>query len=102
MTRKFKPRRNIERATMFKVQYAIVSGGPIEKSEREFGSLKSMRQWMDRNGEALGIVILKTLALIMDKWEPFTTIGKKTVTLSDLRAIVEDLSEDYNPSNTEN
>lgn len=102
MESKFKPRRSIERATRFKVLYWEVMDEEKTVHEREFNTLKSLRQWIDRNGESFDILILKTLALILDEWEPFTTIGKKTITLADLEIIVRDLREDYKPSKTEN
>ncbi len=97
MGKMFKPRRNIERATSFKVQYTII-GETDEVKEREFDNIKSLRQWIDRNEGRFDVLILNTLALIMDEWEPFTTIGKKTITLSDLQNIVNRLAEDYKPS----
>lgn len=99
----FKPRRNIERSTKFKVQYSCYLNDEVTVHEREFNSLESMRQWIARNDNPgiLGIMVLKTLALVMDEWEPFTTIGKKTITLSDLQTIVKDLIEDYKPSKVE-
>ncbi len=100
MIGKYKLRRNIERATAFKVVCAII-GSDEGNQEREFQNLKSMRQWIDRNGELFGLLVLNTLTLIDGEWEPFTTIGKKTITLSDLESIVRNLREDYKPSEIE-
>lgn len=94
-----KRRRSIERATSFKVWYAEI--GENGTREREFANLKSLRQWIDRNEELFDVFVLKTLALIDGEWEPFTTIGKKTISLSDLEHIVRDLRDDYKPSETE-
>lgn len=98
MKKELKPRRNIERATKFKVQYALCNGEAREIQEREFANLKSLRQWIDRNEQLFDVLIIKTLGLIRDEWEPFTTIGKKTISLSDLESIVRDLHEEYKPS----
>lgn len=97
MGKAFKRRRNIERATSFKVQYLLFLEDDKSIKEREFNSLKSMSQWCTRN-DTFDSMVIKTLALIDDDWEPFTTIGKKTVTLSDLENIVRNLREDYKPS----
>ena len=100
--RELKRRRNIGRATKFKAKYVIIGDDAPGPLEREFDNLKSMRQWIDRNEESFDLMVVKTLALIYDEWEPFTTVGKKTVTLSDLYAIVRELREDYNTSKNGN
>lgn len=96
----FERRRNIERATLFKVRYILLLEDAKKIVEREFKCNKSMQQWIARNDNdtTFGIVIVNTLALIDDIWEPFTTIGRKTVTLSDLENIVRNLREDWKTS----
>lgn len=90
---KFTKRRNIERATSFKVLYVCYLDDGNKIIEREFKSVKSMSQWISRNDNdnTLGIFIVNTLALIDNTWEPFTTIGKKTITLSDLETIIKNI-----------
>lgn len=90
-------RRNIERATLFKVQYVSCARG-LDLLERKFRSQKIMSQWIARNDKILAIFIVKMLALIDDIWDPFTTIGKKSITLSDLEFIEKNLREEYKPS----
>ena len=101
MNREYKKRRNIERATTFKVRHICYLDDGKKVLEREFQSNKSMSQWIARNDNesTYGIIVINTLALIDGVWEPFTTIGKKTVTLSDLETIVKNLREDYKSSN---
>lgn len=90
-------RRNIERATLFKVQYVSCARG-LDLLERKFRSQKIMSQWIARNDKLFAIFIVKMLALIDDIWDPFTTIGKKSITLSDLEFIEKNLREEYKPS----
>lgn len=89
----WKRKRNIERATSYRLEYCYCDGGEIEVEHRDFKSAKSLNQWADRNenGDNFAFLILKRLALIDEIWEPYTTIGKKNITLSDLVFIVEDL-----------
>lgn len=86
-------RRNIERATRFKVEYLCYLNDDKIIEFREFNSAKSLNQWENRtdNDSTFGIMILRKLALIDDIWEPYATIGKKTLTLGDLKKIVYDL-----------
>lgn len=89
-TKSFQRRRNIERATLFKVEYHCYLD-KLKLDSREFNSVKALNQWADRNDNTIGILIARKLALIDDVWEPFTAIGKKTVTLTELKGIVRDL-----------
>lgn len=101
----YTPRRNIERATSFRVDYICYLDDSRKVLTREFSSTKSLEQWVARNDNdtTLGILVLKRRALINDIWEPYTTIGKKTITLSDLKHIVRDLEDDaLKPSKIEN
>lgn len=86
-------RRGIETATVFKVEYICYLHGDNTVLNREFQSDKSLSQWIARNDNdnTIGIMILRKLALIDDIWEPYTTIGKKTITLSDLKITVKNL-----------
>lgn len=104
MKKEYKKRRNIERATSFKVQYVSYLNDANEVLYREFSNIKSLSQWVARNDNdnTFGIFIINTLALIDDIWEPFTTIGKIIITLSDLETIVRDLRDDGFKSSTEN
>jgi len=90
----FKLRRNIERSTNFKVEYAMLSGDGIEPKDREFKSMQSLAQWVVRNEAYLGFMEFRRLALIDDVWEPYTTIGKKAMTLSDMKSVVRGLEDD--------
>lgn len=97
-----KRRKNIERATSIMVQYAVLEP-EVDVKERLFNNYKSARQWIiDRNDGTLDFMVMRMLVLIDDEWEPFTTIGKKTITLSELETIVRDLREGYKPSKKEN
>lgn len=91
--KEFKKRIPIEDATKFRVEYNCYLHGENTLGYREFNSAKSLAQWADRNDNdnTLGILMLRKLALLGDHWEPYTTIGKKTITLSDLKIIVRDL-----------
>lgn len=91
--KEFKKRIPFEAATKFRVEYNCYLHGENTLGSREFNSAKSLAQWADRNDNdnTLGIIILRKLALLGDHWEPYTTIGKKTITLSDLKTIVKDL-----------
>lgn len=92
----FKRRRNIERATMFRIEY--LSYIDDEKSEyRDFKTAKSLNQWVDRNSSDIALM-LNRFALIDDTWEPYTTIGKKNVTLSELKNEIRRLEDDYKSS----
>lgn len=103
MKKEYKKRRNIERATSFKVQYTdcLDVCNPLE---REFGKQKSMTQWIDRQDMCgdYEFMILKRLALIDDVWEPFAIIGKLSITLSDLENYVSRLREEYKSSKPTN
>lgn len=94
--KQYTPRRNIERATRFRVDYVCYLDDAREVVNREFSNTKSLEQWVARNDNdsTLGILILKRQALICDVWEPYTTIGKKTITLHDLKNIVRDLEDE--------
>lgn len=94
MKRVFKRIRNIERATSFRLEYFNCTGDKIESKNRDFKSIKALAQWVDRN-DYLGFVEQRRLALIDDIWEPFTTIGKKTITLSALVNIVDNLKTSF-------
>lgn len=85
-------RRNIDKATSFKVEY-VEYLNDRKHCERLFNNIKSLNQWIDRNdnGYTIGLCVTRKLALIDGTWEPFTTIGKKTITLSDLKFIVSEL-----------
>lgn len=83
----------MEDATLFKVEYACYLDGDNRVEAREFKTAKSLTQWADRNDNdnTIGIFILRKLALIDGIWEPYTTIGKQTITLTDLKMVVKDL-----------
>ena len=92
MEKIFKKRRNFEKATSFRLEYCYCTGDEIEPAYRDFKSVKALAQWESRSRDsAWNMVTLKRLALIDETWEPFATIGKKNITLSDLINIVEDL-----------
>lgn len=57
---------------------------------REFKSLKSMNQWVDRNDTACDFLLLARYAMIDNKWEWFDTVGNKNITLTELDYIVAD------------
>lgn len=96
MMKIFERRRNIERATMFRVEYLSCIND--EKAEyRDFKTIKSLSQWVDRNGSDLAL-ILNRFALIDSAWEPYTTVGKKTLTISELKNIVRTLEDAYKSS----
>lgn len=103
MKKEYKRRRNIERATSFKVLYTD-SMDVTNPLEREFDSQKSMAQWISRqeSGGNFGFMTLKRLALIDGIWEPFAIIGKLSITLSDLENHVNSLREDFNHSKPTN
>ena len=91
-TKIFKKRRNIERATSFRLEYCYCTGDEVESESRDFKSFKALTQWASRNEECtLNMVLGRKLALIDGIWEPFTAIGKQNVTLSDLIYIVDGL-----------
>lgn len=100
LPKEYKRRRNIERATLYKVEYYFYLSDDHTVESREFNSSKSLSQWVDRNDNdnTIGLFILRKLALIDDAWEPYTAIGKKNITLSDLKSIVRNLGEDLNTS----
>lgn len=103
--KQFTPRRKIEQATRFRIKYVSYLNDPDKVLIREFSNTKSLEQWVDRNDNesTFGILVLKREALIGDTWEPYTTIGKKTITLSDLKRIVNDMESEYKkPSKSEN
>lgn len=93
----FKRKRNIERATSYKLEYCFCKGGELKKEFRDFKSIKALAQWELRSGSYSDFMAIKRLALIDEIWEPFATIGKKSVTLSDLICIVEDLKSSILP-----
>lgn len=62
-----------------------------EVVERVFKSAKTLAQWVDRNENGYDFLECRRLALIDEVWEPYTTIGKKTLTLQELRSIVRTL-----------
>lgn len=95
MTGKFTRIRNIERATSFRLEYFNCTGDEVETKHRDFKSIKALAQWADRNDSDLGFLEGRRLALIDEIWEPFTTIGKKTITLSALVKIVDDLKTSF-------
>ena len=103
MKTEYKRRRNIERATSFKVQYSdsLDVANPLE---REFDSQKSMAQWIGRQESSgnFGFMTLKRLALIDGIWEPFAIIGKLSITLSDLEDHANRLREEYKHSKPTN
>lgn len=95
--KEFKRRRNIERATKYRVDYIVVAEKLV--MNREFDSHKSLMQWVERNiNNSLGLLVGKNLALIDNIWEPYTVIGKKLITLFDLNQEVRLLSEDLDSS----
>lgn len=90
-------RRNLERATLFRAEFICYLNTEANVEVREFNSIKSLNQWEDRNDNdnTIGIMVLRKLALIDDVWEPYTTIEKKTITLSDLKTIVRGLEGEH-------
>jgi hypothetical protein len=52
-----------------------------------------MEQWIERNDDFTTFIINRH-ALIENRWEAFTTIGKKTVTLSELKWIMKHLEDE--------
>ena len=92
MKKIFKRRRNIERATSFRLEYYYCTGDTTEPGFRDFKTFKALAQWANRNEECTSNMVLgHKFALIDETWEPFTAIGKQNITLSDLMHIVEDL-----------
>ncbi|MDR2806281.1 MAG: hypothetical protein LBB85_11735 [Dysgonamonadaceae bacterium] len=92
-------RKKIENSTRFKATYMII--GEQSTSYREFASYKAMMQWVERNDRVFDFFLINKYALINEAWEPFATIGKKNITLSDLKMIVKDLElcdKDFKPS----
>lgn len=92
MAVQFTPIRKIERAISFKVEYInYLDDSKIES--REFKSLKSLSQWVERNDYGR-FLELNRFALIDEVWEPYTIIGKTTVTLHTLKCIVKQLEDE--------
>lgn len=91
--REFKKRIPFEQATKFRVEYVCYLHNDLPVQSRTFNSAASLAQWVTRNDNdnTFGIKVLRRLALLGDQWEPYTTIGRKTITLTDLRTIVKDL-----------
>jgi len=81
-----KPKPMIAQATSFKVSY-VDAESPKDTMFREFKSIRTMNQWIERN-MSFAFFVMNKFALIDGNWEAFTTIGKKTVTLSELKKIV--------------
>ncbi|MDR0604505.1 MAG: hypothetical protein LBG80_09415 [Bacteroidales bacterium] len=78
----------ILKASQFKARTAICSGSSTVVEDRIFKTIKAMEQWIYRNDSDFGRLILNRYALIENQWEVFTTIGKTTITLSELKRIV--------------
>lgn len=62
---------------------------------RNFGSLKSLRQWVKRNDPENNITCFgyREYVLVGDVWDRFTVIGKKVVTLSELQRMIQELEK---------
>jgi hypothetical protein len=91
----------IEDSTRFKAAYLIAGEKALHC--REFASYKAMMQWIERNDQAFDFLLANKYALINERWEPFATIGKKNITLSDLKMIIKNLElsdKDFKPSKT--
>lgn len=88
-----KKRISFEQATQFKIEYLYVLDATKTVYSREFNSAQSLAQWAARNDpeDRIHIMIIRRLALLGDHWEPYTTIGKRTITLTALKTIVRDL-----------
>ncbi|MCL2328954.1 MAG: hypothetical protein FWC39_10660 [Bacteroidetes bacterium] len=84
-------KKSIKNATKFKVTYSDLNGEEITIKSKEFKSIKSMEQWIVRN-DCLALFIHKRYALL-DDWEVFTTIGKNTLLLSELKRIVKQMED---------
>lgn len=85
--------KTVKDATLFKVEYANCANIPYTIESREFGSIKSMEQWIVRN-DFFEYLILQRHALIDNEWTPFTVIGKRIITLPELKRIVKELEND--------
>jgi hypothetical protein len=79
---------SLDRATCFKVYYCKCAAGETTALMREFKSLKSMNQWIDRSDMEFGFMIFARYALIDNGWECFVTVGNRNITLSELDTIV--------------
>ena len=91
----------ISKASQFKVRYALCSGSGFIVKEKTFKTIKVLEQWIGRNDD-FSTLMLNRYAFIDKKWEAFTTIGKKTITLSEIKKIVRELEdEDLKPSKNE-
>jgi hypothetical protein len=93
-------RNKISEATQFKVTYVDCDGtAELMLRQRTFKTIKVMEQWIVRNSIYFNRLMINKYALIDDGWEAFTTIGRKTITLSELKLIVKNLgNEDLKPS----
>lgn len=81
-------------ATQFKVTYIDCNGSDdIKQKEKTFKTQKIMEQWIGRNDFFFRLIINR-FALIRNQWEAFTTIEKRTVTLSELKRIIEQLEDE--------
>lgn len=91
--KEFKRKIPIEKAASYRLEYMCYLRDEKQFEYRDFKSLKSLNQWEARNTDefTIGILSLRKLALLGDEWVPFTTIGKKNITLNELLIIVEDL-----------
>ena len=96
MAKIFKRRRNFERATSFRLEYCYCTEVERETLHRDFKSFKALAQWESRNEDCtFDMLIGNKLALIDGTWEPFTTIGKKNITRSDLIVLVDYLKSSF-------
>jgi hypothetical protein len=79
---------------IFKLEIEAVS--PVYRIvTRRFNSLKTMRQWLERNDldNSLACLGYKEYILNGENWERFTIIGKRLVPFSELVKIVNELQK---------
>ena len=70
----------------FAVDYCDFATNAIHR--RVFKSAKAMEQWITRNENRFFILIFRRCVLINGVWDTLTTIGNRTITLTELRKIV--------------
>jgi hypothetical protein len=78
---------SLDNASSFRVYY-LKCAKSGEALMREFKSLKSMNQWIDRCNMEFDFIPVARCALIDNEWQYFVTVGNRNVTLPELDLIV--------------
>jgi hypothetical protein len=80
--------KGLNNAVRFRVFYVKCAISSTNALVREFRTLKSMNQWIDRNETKFDFLLIARYAMIENKWEHFLTVGNKDITISELDKII--------------